>query len=156
MQGKGLSQTQALALANKFVPQLVLQAPTYVPKQFMLQFIQIDPAQGTGSPSDGYLQYVPKGLTTAGGTYPSFYITKQLGLLPIILPGAKVQHVVINKGVKGAGVITGTVVDFKPKNGSEVVHIVWTRLTVTYDVSSSIGVSKLGINDLLAVAATVQ
>lgn len=156
IQGTGLPIGKAIALANKAAPQLQLAAPTFVPKNWMLQLIHVDPSQGLGFPPDGYFQYVPKNLKKAGGTYPSFYVTKQVGVAPIIVPGAKVQSVVITNGVHGAGEVTGTVADLKLKNGYEMVHITWTRLTLTYDVSSAVGLSKLSIKDLLAVAATVS
>jgi hypothetical protein len=155
-QGKGLNPTQAFALANRYAPQLQISPPSYVPKKWALQLIHVDPSQGAGAPPDMYLQYVPKGLKKAAGTYPSFYVTKQIGLAPVIAPGSKVQTVVIAKGVHGAGVVTGTVADLKLKNGYEQVHVTWQRLTVSYDVSSAIGLSKLTVKDLLAIAATVS
>jgi len=155
-QGKGLNPTQAFALANRYAPQLQISPPSYVPKKWALQLIHVDPSQGAGAPPDVYLQYVPKGLKKAGGTYPSFYVTKQIGLAPVIAPGSKVQSVVISKGAHGAGVVTGTVADLKLKNGYEQVHVTWQRLTVSYDVSSAIGLSKLTVKDLLAIAATVS
>jgi hypothetical protein len=95
-------------------------------------------------------------MSSARGTYPSFYVSKQLGLSTVIYPGQRPHVITINPGKKGIGVIKGTLVDFKPKFGSETVHVLWTRLAISYDVSSNITVSKLSIKDLLAVAATVQ
>jgi hypothetical protein len=155
-EGVGLSQTKALFLANSYVPQMYIVAPTYVPKNYALQLIHVDPAQDQQTPPAMYLQYVPKGLKSARGTYPSFYVNKQVGNSTVIYPGAKPQVVTINRGKKGIGVVKGTLVDLKPKNGYETVHILWTRVTISYDLSSNIGVSKLSIKDLLAVAATVQ
>jgi hypothetical protein len=143
-------------MANKYAPQLQISPPSYVPKNWVLQLIHVDPSQGAGAPPDSYLQYVPKGLKTAAGSYPSFYVTKQIGSAPVIVPGAKVQTVVINKGVGGAGVITGTVADLKLKNGYEQIHVTWKILNVSYDVSSAVGLSKLTLKDLEAVAATVS
>ncbi|MGH2344969.1 MAG: hypothetical protein ACRDG4_07055 [Chloroflexota bacterium] len=155
-EGKGLTPAKAFALANHYGPQLQISPPSYVPKKWALQLIHVDPSQGAGAPPDMYLQYVPKGLKKAAGTYPSFYITKLIGSAPVIAPGSKVQSVVISKGVHGAGVVIGTVADLKLKNGYEQVHVTWQRLNVSYDVSSAIGLSKLTIKDLLAVAATVS
>jgi hypothetical protein len=155
-QGVGLSQTKALFLANSYVPQMFIVAPTYIPKNYALQLIHVDPAQDQQTPPAMYLQYVPKGLKNARGTYPSFYVNKQVGNSTVIYPGVKSQVVTINRGKKGIGVVKGTLVDLKPKNGYETVHILWTRVTISYDLSSNIGVSKLSIKDLLAVAATVQ
>jgi hypothetical protein len=152
----GLSQKQALLLANKYVPQLFVVAPTYVPKGYILQMVHVDPAQDQQTPPAAWLLYVPKGLSKVGPTYPSFSVNKQQGISPIIYPGGRPQIVTINKGVKGVGVVKGTLIDIKPKNGYEVVHIVWTRVSISYDVSSTVGISKLSIKDLLAVAATVQ
>ncbi|HVA92078.1 MAG TPA: hypothetical protein VNL71_19800, partial [Chloroflexota bacterium] len=129
--------------------------PSFVPKNWALQLIHVDPSQGAGAPPDAYLQFVPKGLKTAGGSYPSFYITKQIGLAPIVIPGAKIQTVVIDNGTHGAGVITGTVADLKLKNGYEQIHVTWRILNVSYDVSSAVGLSKLTLKDLVAVAASV-
>lgn len=152
----GLGQKQALLLANSFVPQLFIVAPTYVPKGFILQMIHVDPAQDQQTPAAAWLQYIPKSLSKVGSVFPSFYVNKRLGNDSIIYPGVKPQVVVINRGTKGVGVVKGTVIDIKPKNGYEVVHISWTRVSISYDVSSTIGISKLSIKDLLAVAATVQ
>ncbi|HVA90622.1 MAG TPA: hypothetical protein VNL71_12365 [Chloroflexota bacterium] len=152
----GLSAINALSLANHAAPQLQLAAPTYVPKNWILQVVHVDPSQGLGFPPDGYLQYVPKSLKKVGGTYPSFQVIKQVGLAPIITPGSKVTTVVISKGVNGIGQVTGTVADLKMKKGYEIVHVTWSRLTVSYDVTSAIGLSKLTVKDLLAIAATVS
>jgi hypothetical protein len=152
----GLSQKQALLLANKYVPQLFVVAPTYVPKGYVLQMVHVDPAQDQQTPPAAWLLYVPKGLTKVGAAYPSFNVNKQQGISPIIYPGGRPQTVTINKGIKGVGVIKGTLIDLKPKNGYEVVHITWTRVSISYDVSSTVGISKLSVKDLLAVAATVQ
>jgi hypothetical protein len=152
----GLTQIKALALANHAAPRLQIAAPTYVPKNWILQVVHVDASQGLGFPPDGYLQYVPKGLKKVGGTYPSFLVTKQVGLAPIITPGSKLTPVIISKGVHGIGQVTGTIADLKLKNGYEIVHVTWSRLTVSYDVTSAIGLSKLSIKDLLAIAATVS
>jgi len=155
-EGTGLSAAKAFAMANKYAPQLQISPPSYVPKKWALQLIHVDPSQGAGAPPDSYLQYVPKGLKNAAGSYPSFYVTKQIGSAPVIVPGAKVQTVVINKGVGGAGVIMGTVADLKPGKGYEQIHVTWKILNVSYDVSSAVGLSKLTLKDLEAVAATVS
>jgi hypothetical protein len=153
----GLSTKQALLYANKVIPQLFIVAPTYVPKNWILQLIQLNPAQDQQTPPSAQLQYVPKSLKKVSGAYPSFYVTKQSGTAQqIIYPGVKPQVVTINKGSNGSGVIKGTLIDLKYKNGYEQVHITWTRVTISYDVSSTIGISHLSIKDLLAVAATVQ
>ncbi|HVC83482.1 MAG TPA: hypothetical protein VNL35_23585 [Chloroflexota bacterium] len=152
----GLTPIKAVALANHAAPQLQLTAPTYIPKNWILQVVHVDASQGLGFPPDGYLQYIPKSLKKVGGTYPSFLVTKQVGLAPIITPGSKVTPVVISKGVHGIGQVTGTIADLKLKNGYEIVHVTWSRLTVSYDVTSAIGLSKLSIKDLLAIAATVS
>lgn len=155
-QGVGLSQARALFMANSYVPQMFIVAPTFVPKNYALQLIHVDTAQDQQTPPAMYLQYVPKGLKTARGTYPSFYVNKQIGNSTVIYPGVMPRVVTISPGKKGIGVIKGTLVDLKPKNGFETVHILWTRVTVSYDLSSNVGVSKLSVKDLLAVAATVQ
>jgi hypothetical protein len=155
-EGTGLAAAKAFAMANKYAPQLQISPPSFVPKNWVLQLIHVDPSQGAGAPPDSYLQYVPKGLKNAAGSYPSFYVTKQIGTAPVIVPGAKVQSVVINKGVGGAGVIMGTVADLKLKNGYEQIHVTWKILNVSYDVSSAVGLSKLKLKDLEAVAATVS
>jgi hypothetical protein len=152
----GLSQAAALKLVNKNIPQLFVEAPTYVPTGYVLHFIHVDPPQDSQSPGDAYLQYVPKGLKNAGGTYPSFQIDKQLNGAPVLLPGVKPETVTINKGVAGIGVVQGSLIDFKPKNGLEVIHIIWIRADVSYDVSSAVSLSKLTPQTLLAIAATVQ
>ncbi len=155
-EGIGLTAAKAFAMANKYAPQLQISPPSYVPKNWALQLIHVDPSQGAGAPPDAYLQYVPKGLKNAKGSYPSFYVTKQIGPAPVIIPGAKVQTVVINKGVGGAGVVIGSVADLKLVNGYEQIHVTWRILNVSYDVSSAVGLSKLTLKDLEAVAATVS
>jgi hypothetical protein len=154
--GSGLSQTAALQLANKNAPQIFIQAPTYVPGGYALEFVHVDPQLAPQAPTDIYLQYVPKGLKKAGGTYPSFLVTKELNGATVLLPGANPKTVTINPGVAGIGVVTGSLVDLKPKVGLEVVHIIWTRASVSYDVSSVVGLSKLTQQQLLQIAATVQ
>jgi hypothetical protein len=99
---------------------------------------------------------VPKGLKKAGGTYPSFLVTKEINGGTILLPGSSPKIVTINPGVAGIGVVTGSLVDLKPKNGLEVVHITWIRASVSYDVSSVVGLSKLTQQELIQIAATVQ
>ena len=154
--GVGLTQKNALATANTFVKTLFVLAPTFVPKGWTLQLIHVDPAQDQQTPAAAYLQYVPKGLTTTKGTYPSFNVYERAGPSTVLYPGIKPQVVTIDRGKKGIGVVKGTLVDLKPKNGNEVVHIIWSRLNVSFDVSSNITVSKVAIKDLLTVASTVQ
>jgi hypothetical protein len=152
----GLSTTAALRLANKYAPQVFIQAPTYVPAGYVLHFIHVDPQLDPQGPVDVYLEYVPKGLKNAGGTYPSVVITKELNGAPVLLPGANPTTVTINKGIAGIGIVTGSLVDLKPKNGLEAIHIIWIRASVSYDVSSVVGISKLTQQQLLQIAATVQ
>jgi hypothetical protein len=152
----GLTQKSALATANTFVKTLFVLAPTYVAKGWTLQLIHVDPAQDQQTPAAAFLQFVPKGLTAAKGTYPSYYVYERSGTSTVIYPGGTPQTVTINRGKKGIGVVKGTLVDIKPKNGNEIVHIVWSRLNVSYDVSSNISVSKVPIKDLLSVASSVQ
>jgi hypothetical protein len=154
--GVGLTQKNALATANTFVKTLFVLAPTYVAKGWTLQLIHVDPAQDQQTPAAAYLQFVPKGLTTAKGTYPSYYVYERSAPSTIIYPGVTPKVVTINRGKRGIGVVKGTLVDIKPKNGNEIVHIIWSRLNVSYDVSSNISVSKVPIKDLLAVASSVQ
>jgi hypothetical protein len=154
--GTGFDPKKALLLANSYVPQLFIVAPRYVPKGYILQLIHVDPAQDQQTPADAYLQYVPKNLTNAKGAYPSFYVNLKAGLSTVIFPGVKPRVVTINPGKRGIGIVKGTLVDFKPKHGSEIVHVIWSRLTVSYDVTSNITKSRLTIKDLMAVAATIQ
>jgi hypothetical protein len=152
----GLSATAALRLVNKIVPQVFIQAPTFVPAGYALQFIHVDPQLDPQGPGDAYLEYVPKGLKQAGGTYPSLVITKEINGAPVLLPGSNATTVTINKGIAGIGIVVGSLVDLKPKNGLEVIHIIWIRANVSYDVTSAVGISKLTPQQLLQVAATVQ
>jgi hypothetical protein len=152
----GLSVSAAIQLANKNAPQIFLQAPTFVPNGYALQFIHVDPQQDPQGPGDAYLQYVPKGLKHAGGTYPSIVVTKELNGAPVLLPGMNPMSVTINKGIAGIGVVQGSLIDLKPKNGLEIIHIIWNRANITYDVSSVVGLSRLSQQQLLQIAATVQ
>ncbi len=153
--GTGLTPTKALQMANALVPSLYVLAPKHVPKGFTLQLIHVDPAQDQQSPATAYLQYVPTSLKSDKGAYASFYVNMRNGLSTVIYPGVKPQVVTINPGTKGVGIVKGTLVDIKPKRGDEIVHVLWTRVTISYDVSSNITVSKLTAKDLLAVASSL-
>ncbi len=142
-------------MANALVPALYVIAPTYVPKGFTLELIHVDPAQDQQSPASAFLQYAPKNLPSDEGAYASFYVNMRNGLSTVIYPGVKPQVVTINAGKKGTGIVKGTVVDIKAKHGNELVHVLWTRLTTSYDISSNVTQSRLTIKDLLAVAASM-
>lgn len=152
----GLDPRNALLMANALVPRLFVIAPHYVPTGFVLQLIHVDPAQDQQTPPFASLQYVPKNLAKAKGAYPSFYVNIQYGLSSVIMPGAKPQVLVINPGKKGIGIVKGTLVDMKPKHGDEIVHVLFTRMAISYDVSSNIGKSKLRISDLTKVASSLS
>ena len=153
--GNGLDPKKALQMANALVPSLYVIAPKYVPAAYILQLIHVDPAQDQQTPASAYLMYVPKNLKTVKGLYPSFYVNMKVGLSTVIFPGVKPQIVTINPGKKGVGIVKGSVVDFKPKKGNEVIHVLWTRVTTSYDISSNVSQSKLTIKDLVAVAASM-
>ena len=142
-------------MANALVPTLYVVAPSYVPKGFALQLVHVDPAQDQQSPASAFLQYVLTTIKSDKGAYPSFYVNMKVGLSTVIYPGVKPQVVTINPGKKGIGIVKGTVVDIKPKHGNELVHVLWTRLTISYDISSNVTQSKLTVKNLLAVAASM-
>lgn len=153
--GNGLDPKKALQLANALVPSLYIIAPKYVPAAYILQLIHVDPAQDQQTPASAYLMYVPKSLKNVKGLYPSFYVNMKVGLSTVIFPGVKPQIVTINPGKKGVGIVKGSVVDFKPKKGNEVIHVLWTRVTTSYDISSNVTQSKLTSKDLVAIAASM-
>ena len=153
--GTGFDPKKALQMANSLVPSLYVVAPSYVPKGFLLQLVHVDPAQDQQSPASAFLQYVLTAIKSDKGAYPSFYVNMKVGLSTVIYPGVKPQIVTINAGKKGTGIVKGTVVDIKPKHGNELVHVLWTRLTISYDISSNVTQSKLTVKNLLAVAASM-
>jgi hypothetical protein len=152
----GLDARNALLMANSLVPRLFVIAPHYVPTGFVLQLIHVDPAQDQQTPPFASLQYVPKNLAKAKGAYSSFYVNIQYGLSSVIMPGTKPTVVVINPGKKGIGIVKGTLVDLKPKHGDEIVHVLFTRMAISYDVSSNVSKSKLRVSDLTKVASSLS
>lgn len=153
--GTGFDAKKALQMANALVPSLYVIAPSYVPKGFTLELIHVDPAQDQQTPAAAFLQYVPTSLKSDKGAYATFYVNMKNGLSTVIFPGAKPQIVTIDPGKKGAGIVKGTVVDVKPKHGNEIIHVLWTRVTISYDISSNVTQSKLTAKDLIAVAASM-
>jgi hypothetical protein len=156
IEGQGLSKAAALTLANKYLTQFLIVTPSYVPKGFTLQWVHVDPSLDQQTPPSSWLQYTRTDLKKTSGQYANFRVDKEQGTAVVINPGAKPQAVVINKGVKGAGVVKGTLVDIKLKNGAEIVTISWSHISISYDVTSNITVSKLSVQELLKVAASAQ
>jgi hypothetical protein len=153
--GSGLSQIAALSLANHYVPTLLVAAPSYAPKGYALRLVHVDPAQDSQTVADAYLQYALNTATVGTKAYPSYVVSYTAGLVNMQYPGLKPQIVTINPGKNGIGVVKGQVIDIKPAHGSEIVQIVWTGLTISYDVTSNVTVSKLTVKALLAVAGSL-
>jgi hypothetical protein len=128
-----------------------------VPKNYILEFINVLPAQSQQSPAQVSLQYIPKGLSKVSGTYAAFNLYKQLGQPNLIInPGGKVQTVTIRAGKNGIGVVKGQLADIKFKNGPETVEIGWQVNGVNYELTSVVSLSKLSTQELLTTAGSFQ
>ncbi|HWE61746.1 MAG TPA: hypothetical protein VHB98_08550 [Chloroflexota bacterium] len=157
--GSGLSQQAAFRLANnpKNLVSFLIAPPSYVPKNYILEFITATPAQDQQTPAAVALQYIPKGLSKVSGTYPSVTLYKQLGQnILLVNPGGKVQIVTIRAGNKGVGVVKGRLIDIKFKNSSETVEIAWQVNSINYELTSVVSLSRLSVHDLLAMAGSFQ
>lgn len=155
--GTGLNQKAALTLANsaKNLITFLVAAPSYVPKNYILQLIQLTPAQDQQTPAQAVLQYIPKGLSKVGGTFPSLSLYKQLGQPGVITnPCGKLQTVTVRPGKKGVGIVKGQLADIRCRTGNETILISWSVAGVQYELASVVSLSRLSQKDLIAVAGS--